>query len=424
MCNNMMIQFMMAMNQLQQMPFMMTNQSGLSLPFPNSIMPTYGAGLPYYDFSNTSSEGAGGANTTGNNSLASTQNMMNQLGFTKANGYSVAQNADGSLLFTYNKDGKTCIASTLRELMDNVNSNATDNSSKLEDSLAVHKDDTDEVAEEDSETPDETTPDAADETDSDTPATPARQARAHKADLSGKKIGGKELEWKGYNKIDSNTKVGKYIKDNVKNGTTLKRLVYVMLPRATEKEREMYKQWLIDGNPNGIVDGKVADVNKLDLPVYKTASAASTTSKVTSASSKVAKVDEEKITYYNNSKNSISKARGGWTNDSDTDAIFHINNYDYKLHGNGDYWDAFDYWDITNQRTSYQNDSSILIDKKTGKFLPNNEILTKNKGFKLEGAGPLNGAQIVLEKGNVVLKDKNGKILGLMDDVMLGNVKV
>ena len=433
MCNNMMIQFMMAMNQLQQMPFMMTSQSGLSLPFPNSIMPTYGTGLPYYNFGNTSNEGAGGANTTANNSLTSTQNMMNQLGFTKANGYSVAQNADGSLLFTYNKDGKTYVASTLRELMDNVNSNATDNSSKLEDSLAVHKEDTDEVAEpEDSTAPDATAPDTADETDPDASATPARHGRTHMPNLSGKKIGGKELEWKGYNKIDSNTKVGKYIKDNIKNGTSLDRLVNVMLPRASAEERAKYKQWVIDGNPNGIVDGKVADINKLDLPVYKTTSAGysrttynRTVNKQANIAKQVSQNGAIKL-QYSGTKNCIYKKNGSGS--MDTDAVFVINGKDYTLSPSDIRGKELDYYDITGQRSSLQSSEYILIDPKTGHFRADNKQL-HNKGkdnscFILNGSGSLSGAMIKLVNGKVVLQNAAGKTIGLMDDVMLGNVKV
>lgn len=397
--------------------------------------------LPF-QYSQKSQEGAGGSaqNLLSQNSqnLLNMQNMMDKLGFTSANGYSVAQNADGSLLFTYNKDGKTIVASSLPELMGKVNNTSTqseqasDNTS-LEDSLAVHKpdkadnDNDDDKVDNDADNASEapaTEEDAATPTDSDTPTTPDKAKKKashhHMPNLAGQKIGGKELEWKGYNKINSNTDVGKYIKSNIKNGTTLDRLVNVMLPRATKEERAKYKQWIINGNPNGIKDGKVADVNKLDLPVYKTTSKAT---KITSSSKKIGIVTGEKITYYNNSKNSISKASGSWTKNSDTDAIFRIDGNDYKLHGVGDYWDAFDYWDITNQRSSYQNNSSILIDKKTGKFLPNNEILAKRKGFKLNGSGTLNGATIVLENGKVVLKQGN-KTLGLMDDVMLGNVKI
>ena len=260
--------------------FMVLNQMINNLPF---------------QYSQESQEGAGGSdqNLLSQNSqnLLNMQNMMDKLGFTSANGYSVAQNADGSLLFTYNKDGKTIVASSLPELMGKVNNTSTqseqasDNTS-LEDSLAVHKpdkadnDNDDDKVDNDADNASEapaTEKDEATPTDSDTPTTPdktkRKTSRHHMPNLAGQKIGGKELEWKGYNKIDSNTDVGKYIKNNIKNGTTLDRLVNVMLPRATKEERAKYKQWIIDGNPNGIKDGKVVDVNKLDLPVYKTQSA-------------------------------------------------------------------------------------------------------------------------------------------------------
>lgn len=416
MCNNMMLQFIMAMQQMQ-MPYW-GGVSRNKQAFPSSsIMPNYynlASYPPYYSFGNTSAEGAGGADTSSN--LTSMQNMMDKLGFTSANGYSVAQNANGTLQFTYNKDGKTYIANSLPDLMNQVNSKEEEKESKsLEDSLVVHEADPEDATDPE-KAPDADDPDN-DVTDPDNDDTAHKATEKHfsKADLSQETINGKHLEWKNYNSTSN------YVKGHVKKGMSVDNLVKVMLPKVTDKTiLDKYKQWVIDCNPNGIVDDKVEDLNKLDLPVYKTTSKAT---KITSSSKKIGIVTGEKITYYNNSKNSISKASGGWTKNSDTDAIFRIDGNDYKLHGVGDYWDAFDYWDITNQRSSYQNNSSILIDKKTGKFLPNNEILAKRKGFKLNGSGTLNGATIVLENGKVVLKQGN-KTLGLMDDVMLGNVKI
>lgn len=416
MCNNMMLQFIMAMQQMQ-MPYW-GGVSRNKQAFPSSsIMPNYynlASYPPYYSFGNTSAEGAGGADTSSN--LTSMQNMMDKLGFTSANGYSVAQNANGTLQFTYNKDGKTYIANSLPDLMNQVNNKEEEKESKsLEDSLVAHEADPEDATDPE-KAPDADDPDN-DVTDPDNDDTAHKATEKHfsRADLSQETINGKHLEWKNYNSTSN------YVKGHVKKGMSVDNLVKVMLPKVTDKTiLDKYKQWVIDCNPNGIVDDKVADLNKLDLPVYKTTSKAT---KITSSSKKIGTVTGEKITYYNNSKNSISKASGGWTKNSDTDAIFRIDGNDYKLHGVGDYWDAFDYWDITNQRSSYQNNSSILIDKKTGKFLPNNEILAKRKGFKLNGSGTLNGATIVLENGKVVLKQGN-KTLGLMDDVMLGNVKI
>ena len=416
MCNNMMLQFIMAMQQMQ-MPYW-GGVSRNKQAFPSSsIMPNnynLASYPPYYSFGNTSAEGAGGADTSSN--LTSMQNMMDKLGFTSANGYSVAQNANGTLQFTYNKDGKTYIANSLPDLMNQVNNKEEEKESKsLEDSLVVHEADPEDATDPE-KAPDADDPDN-DVTDPDNDDTAHKATEKHfsRADLSQETINGKHLEWKNYNSTSN------YVKGHVKKGMSVDNLVKVMLPKVTDKTiLDKYKQWVIDCNPNGIVDDKVANLNKLDLPVYKTTSKAT---KITSSSKKIGIVTGEKITYYNNSKNSISKASGGWTKNSDTDAIFRIDGNDYKLHGVGDYWDAFDYWDITNQRSSYQNNSSILIDKKTGKFLPNNEILAKRKGFKLNGSGTLNGATIVLENGKVVLKQGN-KTLGLMDDVMLGNVKI
>lgn len=269
MCNNVMLQFIMAMQQMQ-MPYW-GGVSRNKQAFPSSsIMPNYynlASYPPYYSFGNTSAEGAGGADTSSN--LTSMQNMMDKLGFTSANGYSVAQNANGTLQFTYNKDGKTYIANSLPDLMNQVNNKEEEKESKsLEDSLVVHEADPEDA------TDPEKAPDADDpendvtDPDNDDTAHKATEKHFSRADLSQETINGKHLEWKNYNSTSN------YVKGHVKKGMSVDNLVKVMLPKVTDKTiLDKYKQWVIDCNPNGIVDGKVADLNKLDLPVYKTQSA-------------------------------------------------------------------------------------------------------------------------------------------------------
>ena len=262
MCNNMMIQFMMAMQQMQQ-PYMWAGQTGLNLPYTNTIMPSWGNTFtPYYNFSNTTNEGAGGINNSTNN-IRSMQNMMNQLGFTAANGYSVAQTSDGSLQFTYNKDGKTYIAKSLADLISQINENKdTTPAGSLEDSIAIHKEENEEAPEEDDTVDDD--PDPASPSSPDEAPAPAK-GNFKKA--SGMKLAGKDLEWKSYNEIDENNHKWK---KSIKKDITVNELVKIMASRGNAEEKQQYKQWLIEANPNAIKNEKVVDVTKLDLPVYKT----------------------------------------------------------------------------------------------------------------------------------------------------------
>lgn len=269
MCNNMMLQFIMAMQQMQ-MPYWGGASRNKQAFLGSSIMPNYynlASYPPYYSFGNTSAEGAGGADTSSN--LTSMQNMMDKLGFTSANGYSVAQNANGTLQFTYNKDGKTYIANSLPDLMNQVNNKEEEKESKsLEDSLVAHEADPEDATDpEKAPDADEPDNDVTDPDDDDT-AHKATEKHFSRADLSQETINGKHLEWKNYNSTSD------YVKGHVKKGMSVDNLVKVMLPKVTDKTiLDKYKQWVIDCNPNGIVDDKVADLNKLDLPVYKTQSA-------------------------------------------------------------------------------------------------------------------------------------------------------
>lgn len=435
MCNNMMLQFIMAMQQMQ-MPYwggVSRNKQAFSS---SSIMPNYynlASYPPYYSFGNTSAEGAGGADTSSN--LTSMQNMMDKLGFTSANGYSVAQNANGTLQFTYNKDGKTYIANSLPDLMNQVNNKEEEKESKsLEDSLVAHEADPEDATDPE-KAPDADDPDN-DVTDPDNDDTAHKATEKHfsKADLSQETINGKHLEWKNYNSTSN------YVKGHVKKGMSVDNLVKVMLPKVTDKTiLDKYKQWVIDCNPNGIVDDKVADLNKLDLPVYKTQSTSRNNNNKTTASHRViakqidnkngALEEEQRALKYNGTNNKIYKKNGlsSW----DDDAIFVINGQNYTIK-NSYNPKKLDYNEITSQRRAGADFK--LIDPSTGHFNNDKKLFQRKLSYNgysiqeevhyiLNGSGTLNETTIVLENGKVVLKQGN-KTLGLMDDVMLGNVKI
>lgn len=441
-CNNSINPYLFAIMQNGFMNFSPTMNFG-GYSYPNSILPYSNTGfMPYYNFTNTTSqEGAGGTANNTNNSLATFQNYMTRLGFTAANGYSVSQTSDGTLQFTYDKDGKTVVASSLPELMSKISTNASAASEKpssLEDAVVAQTDKTDENEEvdeadkKDEVDNDDASPDASDE-EGELKKTPAPKGKAKGAkhfsmpDLQGQKIGGKELEWKGYQNTSD------YVRKNVKNNMSVDDLVNVMLPKGNDTEKAKYKQWVIDANPNGIKDGKVANVNKLDLPVYKTAGSNSGTTKKVTYSNVVtnkriaSQVEEEgKLNIkYNGTQNRIYKKNGSgsW----DDDAIFVINGKNYTIK-NSISNTKLDYYEITKQRKL--GSSFKLIDPLTGHFNPDKKIFERNGEdvngtptsnkihFVLEGNGALNGARIELKNGKVVLVKGNKE--ELMDNVMLG----
>ena len=403
----------------------------------NKVLPNNGY-TPYYNFSNTASqEGAGGTannNSTGDN-LATLQNYMTRLGFTAENGYSVAKTSDGTLQFTYNKDGKTVVASSLPELMSKISANTPTNSEKtdsLEDLVVAQSDETDEAdkANEKVDDSDDDASAAAGDGKGEVKKTPAPKGGAKHftmPNLEGQKIGGKELEWKHYRDTSG------YVKSHVKNNMSVDDLVTAMLPRGTDLDKAKYKQWVIDANPNGIKNGKVADVNKLDLPVYKTAGSNSGHTKKTNYSNVVtpkkiaAQVEEEgKLNIkYNGTQNRIYKKNGStsW----DDDAIFVINGKNYTIK-NSISNKKLDYYEITKQRNI--GSSFKLINPHTGHFNPDKKIFERNGEdangiptsnkihFVLEGDGNLNGARIELKHGKVVLVKGNKE--ELMDNIMLG----
>ena len=107
---------------------------------------------------------------------------------------------------------------------------------------------------------------------------------------------------------------------------------------------------------------------------------------------------------------------------------YFINNQEYTISPADMPNKELDYYQITGQRTTLKSEEYILIDAQTSHFKTDNKQLNNkgqvnNKSYILNGSGTLNGATIVLENGKVVLKQGN-KTLGLMDDVMLGNVKI
>ena len=385
----------------------------------NKVLPNNGY-TPYYNFSNTASqEGAGGTannNSTGNN-LATLQNYMTRLGFTAENGYSVAKTSDGTLQFTYNKDGKTVVASSLPELMSKISANTQTNPEKtdsLEDLVVAQSDETDEAdkANEKVDDSDDDASAAAGDGKGEVKKTPAPKGGAKHftmPNLEGQKIGGKELEWKHY-KNTSN-----YVRTNVNNKMSVDDLVENMLPKGTEAEKSKYKQWVIDANPNGIKNGKVADVNKLDLPVYKTAGSNKAPKPWKNAKETHIKLPNNKTTEaLSYGKNYIYKEPSS-IDSLDTDAVFVIDGHKYNLKSSGR---TYDYWSALGKRTSGQNEN--FIDHKTGKFNPKANWTKYCKLTSDGGDGPLNDLPIKVEKGVVCIMFK-GKAYP-MDDVMSGKV--
>ena len=425
-CNNSINPYLFAIMQSGFMNFSPTMNFG-GYSYPNSILPYSNTGfMPYYNFTNTTSqEGAGGTANNTNNSLATFQNYMTRLGFTAANGYSVSQTSDGTLQFTYDKDGKTVVASSLPELMSKISTNASAASEKpssLEDAVVAQTDKTDENEEvdetdkKDEVDNDVASPDASDE-EGEVKKTPAPKGKAKGAkhfsmpDLQGQKIGGKELEWKGYQNTSD------YVRKNVKNNMSVDDLVNVMLPKGNDTEKAKYKQWVIDANPNGIKDGKVADVNKLDLPVYKTAGSNKAPKPWKNAKETHIKLPNNKTTEaLSYGKNYIYKEPSS-IDSLDTDAVFVIDGHKYNLKSSGR---TYDYWSALGKRTSGQNEN--FIDHKTGKFNPKANWTKYCKLTSDGGDGPLNDLPIKVEKGVVCIMFK-GKAYP-MDDVMSGNVKL
>ena len=213
--------------------------------------------MPYYNFTNTSNEGAGGANDSANNNLTTITNYMTSLGFTASNGYAVSQTSDGKLEYTYNKDGKNYTASSLPELMTKMTTGTSPDEKvgSLEDSLTTVKPSNAEEVDDGDDTSREGAGDADDDG-------VVHEGRYKKEDLTNVKINDKALEWKGFKNCST------YIKNNIKKGMTIDDLVDKMLPNAEDDTKATYKKWVLAANPNGIKDGKVADLNKLDLPVY------------------------------------------------------------------------------------------------------------------------------------------------------------
>lgn len=213
--------------------------------------------MPYYNFTNTSNEGAGGANDSANNNLTTITNYMTSLGFTASNGYAVSQTSDGKLEYTYNKDGKSYTASSLPELMTKMTTGTSPDEKvgSLEDSLTTVKPSNSEEVDDGDDTSREGAGDADDDG-------VVHKGGYKKEDLTNVKINDKALEWKGFKNCST------YVKNNIKKGMTIDDLVDKMLPNAEDDTKATYKKWVLAANPNGIKDGKVADLNKLDLPVY------------------------------------------------------------------------------------------------------------------------------------------------------------
>lgn len=291
--------------------------------------------MPYYNFTNTSNEGAGGANDSANNNLTTITNYMTSLGFTASNGYAVSQTSDGKLEYTYNKDGKSYTASSLPELMTKMATGTSPDEKvgSLEDSLTTVKPSSTEEVDDGDDTSREGAGDADDDGN-------VHEGGYKKEDLTNVKINDKALEWKGFKNCST------YVKNNIKKGMTINDLVDKMLPNAEDDTKATYKKWVLNANPNGIKDGKVADLNKLDLPVY--ADKKATPVKTTKKNNK--RVSPTAIQRLHGSKGLVMTKRGTETqiaklapetsNDPDTTAVLTINQG--KLRGTWKFLDQND----------------------------------------------------------------------------------
>lgn len=291
--------------------------------------------MPYYNFTNTSNEGAGGANDSANNNLTTITNYMTSLGFTASNGYAVSQTSDGKLEYTYNKDGKSYTASSLPELMTKMTTGTSPDEKvgSLEDSLTTVKPSNAEEVDDGDDTSREGAGDAGDDG-------VVHKGGYKKEALTNVKINDKALEWKGFKNCST------YVKNNIKKGMTIDDLVDKMLPNAEDDTKATYKKWVLAANPNGIKDGKVADLNKLDLPVY--ADKKATPVKTTKKNNK--RVSTTAIQRLHGSKGLVMTKRGTETqiaklapetpNDADTTAVLKINQG--KLKGTWKFMDQND----------------------------------------------------------------------------------
>ena len=278
--------------------------------------------MPYYNFTNTSNEGAGAANDSANNNLTTITNYMTSLGFTASNGYAVSQTSDGKLEYTYNKDGKSYTASSLPELMTKMTTGTSPDEKvgSLDDSLTTVKPSNAEEVDDGDNTSREGAGDADD-------VGVVHEGGYKKEDLTNVKINDKALEWKGFKNCST------YVKNNIKKGMTIDDLVDKMLPNAEDDTKATYKKWVLAANPNGIKDGKVADLNKLDLPVYtdkKATKPVKTTKKNNKRVSPTAIQRKETgafalIMTKNGSENSIAKLTSETPSNEDGTALLTIN---------------------------------------------------------------------------------------------------
>lgn len=228
-------------------------------------------------------------------------------------------------------------------------------------------------------------------------------------------------------------------KARFKKGMTAEQVLIAAMPASKDWKKEVkdkYIQYLKDANPTAInSEGKVTDLTKLDLIGWKHEKVA-----ITKVKTNPSKSNNKKIAKYeykntggdnylriNYGTNMIYKNNG--TGDLDGEAVFKINNKEYKLsQANSDA--SLCFYQITDQR--YLGSDFKLIDPNTGHFNSDSKFWeSKNNGkttyktYKFKGEGPLNGGVITYDPENkkVVLKLNNGKTYP-MDDIMLGTQKV
>ncbi len=266
--------------------------------------------IPYWNFGK--SEGAGASDTAGTTAyldkLTTARQTLDQIGFTKAEGYGLYLDENNNIVYRYIKDGKEYTASSMAELTAKISTGATgaaegagssedtsDNAATvtLRDSIASGTSQTDEsdAAEETTSTDSTDATDSADSTASsgNTHSTSGARRAFKRGNLNN------GWEWTTYSKLPNGDLKTKISKADCKTAVDILKAIYPNWADKSETEIKgsaSYKL-LMDANPGAIDnDGKIVNKNKLDLFVKK---AQSTTTKTAQQ-----KAREKKLLYEQN----------------------------------------------------------------------------------------------------------------------------
>ena len=242
--------------------------------------------IPYWNFGK--SEGAGASDTAGTTAyldkLTTARQTLDQIGFTKAEGYGLYLDENNNIVYRYNKDGKEYTASSMAELTAKISTGATEGAGSsedtsdnaatvtLRDSIASGTSQTDEsdAAEETTSTDSTDATDSADSTASsgNTHSTSGARRAFKRGNLNN------GWEWTTYSKLPNGDLKTKISKADCKTAVDILKAIYPNWADKSDaeiKDSASYKL-LMDANPGAIDnDGKIVNKNKLDLFVRKTA---------------------------------------------------------------------------------------------------------------------------------------------------------